>query len=261
MTKMDATILSIDVGNTSVAFGVIRGQRVQAVQMVLTTLKSEIFSQQTDRMIKKVFKKYPKIEAVVICSVVPQVLKRVLRTLKRNSQRPVYVLGKDLIVPIQNNYKVPAQVGQDRLVCAYAVKMLYGYPAVVIDFGTAITFDFISARGFYEGGIIVPGIQMSTESLFKKTALLPNIESFHGPASLIGKTTEDSILSGIFHGYGAMSDEVIRRISKQTNQKTKVILTGGYTKLIRKFIYTKNVIIEKDLVFKGIAAVYATLKI
>ena len=199
----------------------------------------------------RIKKKYPQLSGVILCSVVPEHLKIVQRAVQRYLKIEPLIIGKNIKVPIKNNYFNPKQVGQDRLVCAYATKYLYGYPAIVIDFGTAITFDMVSPQGSYEGGIIVPGIRLSVESLYKKTALLPKIDSIHKPRALIGKNTKDSILSGIFFGYGSMCCGLIDQISKQLKGKPKVIVTGGYTHLMKKFISKKISKIDKNLVFKG----------
>ena len=138
-------------------------------------------------------------------------------------------------MPMENNYN-PKQIGQDRLVGAYAAKVLYGFPAIIIDFGTATTFDVVNGKGEYDGGLIVPGIRLSTETLFQKTALLPRIENIQAPKNLVGKNTQDSILSGLFYGYGTMSSGLIDLIEKKIKGKAKVIITGGYTSLMKKYI-------------------------
>jgi type III pantothenate kinase len=185
---------------------------------------------------------------------------------------PVDVVGRDIVVPVKNRYKDPKQVGQDRLVGAYGAMKIYGCPLIVVDLGTAITFDVISAKGEYLGGAIVPGIRLSAESLFLKTALLPKIE-IQAPRHIIGKTTQESMLSGLFYGYGSlckgMIDLLSSRIrviarrakpdegphaghSQQLAISVKVVMTGGHTHLMKKFVSPKIRIIDEDLVFKGV---------
>ena len=156
-----------------------------------------------------------------------------------------------MVAPIKNRYKNPKQVGQDRLVGAYGAMKIYGCPLIVVDLGTAITFDVISPKGEYLGGAIVPGIRLSAESLFLKTALLPHIE-IQAPGHIIGKTTQESILSGLFYGYGSLCRGFIDLISQQIKSKPKVVMTGGHTGLMKKFVSPKIRIIDEDLVFKGI---------
>ena len=157
-------------------------------------------------------------------------------------------------VPIKNKYRYPRQVGQDRLVGAYAARILYGSPAIVIDFGTAITFDVISSKGEYMGGIIVPGIRLTAESLFKKTAMLPLV-SIVRPKALIGRDTTNSILSGIFYGYGALCDGLIRQLTRTMRSSPRVIATGGYAALMKK--YSSHIRrIDPDLIFRGLEGIY-----
>ena len=196
---------------------------------------------------------------MVICSVVPSALIIVSSAIQKHFSFNPLVIGEDIKVPIKNNYRNPKQVGQDRLVGAYAVKCLYGFPAIVIDFGTATTFDVVSRQGNYEGGIIVPGLRLSAESLFSKTAMLPRLEKFKAPANLIGKDTEGSILSGLFYGYGAMSRGLIDLLFKQIKGRPQIVVTGGYTALMKKFIHRKIHHVDNDLVFKGIALLHAFL--
>ena len=252
-------ILGIDIGNTSITFGVLKGLKVKKIFNILTILKPTELETQLKRLLKRIKKQYPAIKAVVICSVVPQALNLIEEETKKKFKVKTIVIGRDVKVPIKNNYHNPKQVGIDRLVGAYAVKKIYGFPAITIDFGTAITFDVVSYRGEYEGGMIVPGIRLSAESLFRKTALLPRIDKIEAPRRLIGKDTKESILSGIFYGYGAMSRGLIDLISKQMRGHPKIVVTGGYTHLMRKFIYKKIDKIDRDLVFKGIALIYKIL--
>lgn len=244
------TFLAVDIGNTAVSLGVFRDGRVKEVFTVETSLLRRKISP-----LYKIFKGIAPQGSfggdVVICSVVPPVLKTVETAVRKRLRVRPLVVGRDLAVPMKNNYRNPRQVGQDRLVCAYAAKRLYGAPAVVIDFGTAITLDVVSARGEYEGGIIVPGLRLSAESLFQKTALLPRIEFIKPPQSLIGKDTQGSILSGLFYGYAALCGGLIEQLKKKVSGSPKVIVTGGYTDLMKKFLSSKIDHIDRFLVFQG----------
>lgn len=248
--------MAIDIGNTAVTFAAMKGSRIVGVRSVennllKTALKKELIC---------IKRKFPHLNKVILCSVVPKILKTVDRAVWRHLMIKPLVIGRDIKVPLKNNYRDPGQVGQDRLVCAYAAKCLYGLPAIIVDFGTAITFDVISRQGCYEGGIIVPGIRLSVESLYKKTALLPNIRSIKRPKALIGKDTQESILSGIFFGYGSMCCGLIDSLTKKLKRKPKVIVTGGHTYLMRKFIVKKITKIDKNLVFKGMALLWRQLQ-
>jgi type III pantothenate kinase len=249
-------LLTIDSGNTTINVAVMKGRRVVKLYTISMLQSKRMIIAGFIKTITEVSKEFSGINAAVICSVVPNIVNVIKKTIIQNASLPVFIVGKDVIVPITNNYKVPGQVGQDRLVGAYAAKEIYGYPAIVIDSGTAITFDVVSVKGAYEGGIIVPGIRLSAEALHTKTALLPKIEDIRWPRRLIGKDTQESILSGLFHGYSALCEGLIEKIKKELNADVKVIATGGSAPLIKKALKNKIDVIDADLVFKGMRLLY-----
>jgi type III pantothenate kinase len=238
-------LLAIDIGNTTMGFAVIdKAGHIISIAIIDTDAKTN--------KIKAVVAKILRAQAIsraIICSVVPKASKTLEDILKKTIA--VNIIGRDIRVPIKNKYKNPKQVGQDRLVGAYGAMKIYGCPLIVVDLGTAITFDVISAKGDYLGGAIVPGIRLSAESLFLKTALLPHIE-IQAPKHIIGKTTQESILSGLFYGYGSLCRGFIDLISQEIKANPKVVMTGGHTHLMKKFVSPKIRIIDEDLVFKGI---------
>ncbi|MEI7998482.1 MAG: type III pantothenate kinase [Candidatus Omnitrophota bacterium] len=244
-------MLAIDIGNTTIALGVLKKGKVIESLRIDTTDKSHVLKVALNKRLNYFLKKGYDCKRVVICSVVPTKTELVERYIKKIlNTRPV-VVGRDVIVPIKNCYKKPSQVGQDRLVGAYAALVLYGKPLIVVDLGTAITFDVVSQKGEYLGGAIVPGIRLSAEALFLKTALLPEID-IHAPKNPIGKTTQESILSGLFYGYGALCQGFIDLLARQVKVKPKVVMTGGHTQLMKKFVSPKIRIIDENLVFKGL---------
>ena len=249
-------LLAIDIGNTTIGFATMdKAGRIVSSVIIDTDSKAN----KIKAVIAKILKAHV-ISRAIICSVVPKASKTLEDMLKKTV--PVDIVGRDIVVPIKNRYKNPKQVGQDRLVGAYGAMKIYGCPLIVVDLGTAITFDVISAKGEYLGGSIVPGIRLSAESLFLKTALLPHIE-IQAPKHIIGKTTQESILSGLFYGYGSLCRGLIDLISKELKVKNsvgaitnrpyiKVVMTGGHTHLMKKFVSPKIRIIDEELVFKGI---------
>jgi len=238
-------LLAIDIGNTNIGFAVIhKTGRIVTVVTVDTDVKAGKIKAAAVKILKA-----HAISRAVICSVVPKVSKTLEGMLKKTLS--VDIIGRDIMVPIRNRYKNPKQVGQDRLVGAYGAIKIYGCPLIVVDLGTAITFDVISSKGEYLGGAIVPGIRLSAESLFLKTALLPRIE-IQAPRHIIGKTTQESILSGLFYGYGSLCRGFIDLISQQMKGRPRVVMTGGHAHLMKKFVSSKIRIIDEDLVFKGI---------
>lgn len=245
-------MLAIDIGNTTIALGVVVNGKVVESLRIDTTKDTDRLKPVIIKQVNYLLNKGYECKRVVICSVVPKNTRLVERLIKESLNIKVQVVGRDLPVPMKNHYKNPSQVGQDRLVGAYAALKLYGKPLIVVDLGTAITFDAVSKKGEYLGGAIVPGIRLSAESLFLKTALLPEID-IKAPKNPIGRTTQDSILSGLFYGYGVLCKGFIDLLGVQMKAKPKVVMTGGHTQLMKKFVSPKIRIIDEDLVFKGMA--------
>ncbi|MFH1995462.1 MAG: type III pantothenate kinase [Candidatus Omnitrophota bacterium] len=243
-------LLAIDIGNTNIALGIFKGEKLVARASVATG-KHRRYAGALERCaaMSGIGGK-GKIGAVIVSSVVPDALKRIRPLLRKNFADRVYVVGKDVKAPITNLYKKPRQVGQDRLVNAASVKRLYGCPAIVIDFGTAVTFDCISRRGEYLGGMILPGIEMSFQSLYERTALLPSTRLFP-PKYIIGRDTSESIRSGILYGYSAMCDGLVKKLKEATGKNAKVVATGGDCRLMMRHSGAIQ-IADPDLTLKGL---------
>ncbi len=245
-------IITIDIGNTTIAVAVMKRMKVLSLSRLDTDLSVGVLKLELKSLFARISKKHGKIEGVVISSVVPKKTLIVERESYQSLKLTAKVVGEHINVPLLNRYKDPKQVGQDRLVGAYAAMKLYGYPVIVIDLGTAITFDVVSTKKEYLGGVIVPGIRLSAESLFLKTALLPKID-IKAPKTVIGRTTQESILSGLFYGYGSLCQGFIELISAQIKAHPKVVMTGGHTHLMKRFVSSKIRIIDDGLVHKGMA--------
>ncbi|MDD5561375.1 MAG: type III pantothenate kinase [Candidatus Omnitrophica bacterium] len=240
-------LLAIDIGNTNISCGIFKGPRL--VKKFDTPTK-ECFKSNLVRKVRNA----SDISASIICSVVPAQTKVISRNLAILTGKVPYIIGKDLTVPIKNLYHKPRQVGQDRLVNAYAASVLYAAPLIVIDSGTAITFDVISKNREYSGGLIFPGFEIAFRALNEKTALLPLV-NLSAPRMLIGKDTQNSILSGVVFGISDLCKGIIARLRQELGKNTPVIGTGGAIKLIEK--YSKiNIITDKDLTLRGIELVY-----
>ena len=226
-------LIAIDIGNTNITAGVFKGASLVAK----TKIPAHTYSKYEGGL-KGLFRKaglcLAEEHEVIISSVVPVVLARLVMHLNKIARCRITILGRDRAVPIKNLYKIKSEVGQDRLVNAYAAKILYGTPAVVIDFGTAITFDLISKKGDYLGGLIMPGIGISLSSLYEKTALLPKVELKDAP-HIIGKDTVSSMRGGILFGFGATCDGLAAKYRKLLGRRLKVIATGGNASLIKKY--------------------------
>ncbi len=240
-------LLAVDIGNTSINFGLFGKSKI--LDFRIPTLSLESVS--LERFFVKKRVDTDKISEVIICSVVPKVCQKLKGKIKESFKVSPLVLGEDIFVPIKNLYKYPKQVGQDRLVNAYAAKTLYGYPLIIVDFGTAITFDIISKKGDYLGGIIAPGVEISKDVLSERTALLPKVK-LRKPKVLIGKDTEESILSGIFFGFGCLVDGLLEKLKAELRRDDiKIIATGGNIEQISPFC--RNITkVDSSLTLKGI---------
>ena len=244
-------LLAVDIGNTSIRFGVFKGNKLLKVFRISTDANPKTLKAQ---LRKNIARHAHKVDSIIICSVVPKKTVALQATLKQLLKIKARVVGKDIKVPIRNLYKRPQQVGRDRLVNAYACKCLYGSPAVIVDFGTATTFDFLNKKGEYAGGIIAPGIEISLEALFEKAALLPRIK-MQKPRSFLGKSTVDSIRSGAGYGLSYMCDGVIEGLKRRYGRNTRVIATGGLADFFKQRCKSIKVV-DKNLTLKGLRLIY-----
>ncbi len=169
---------------------------------------------------------------IVVSSVVPK-KNRVIARMADSAR--ILFLNTKLDLGVGIDYPAPRSIGADRLANAAAVATLYGYPAIVVDFGTAVTFDVVSACGDYIGGVIAPGLEAMTSFLYQRTALLPKL-SLREPGQAIGKTTRGAMMSGAIYGYRGLVREIIFRISEENfaGCLPRLIATGGYAQLIAR---------------------------
>jgi type III pantothenate kinase len=162
---------------------------------------------------------------------------------------PIWVNAKNVSMPIC--LKNPDEIGADRLVNAIAAYHKYGGNLIVIDFGTATTFDCISSDGAYLGGAISPGIMIASEALFMNASKLPRVDIYHPPENVIGKDTAESIQSGIVFGYAGLVDGIVKRISREMGNNQTIIATGGLAPLIAN-VSECIAHVEKDLTLEGL---------
>jgi len=240
-------LLAIDIGNTSTKFGIYDDDALACrfnIQTIRSQTADDIFKPRLDR----------NIHAVVVSSVVPE-----LRDAYRNfadryfSLEPIFVDNStdfDLIV----NYFPPENLGIDRLVAAFAAIEKYSETCIVCDFGTAATIDVVTANREFLGGIIAPGMQTMSESLFTRTSKLPRI-NIEKPSSVIGDSTIKAIQSGIYFGYLGLVKGIIERMIDELGAKPRVVATGGFDRLIAE---SSTVIdgVDENLVLEGLRLIY-----
>ena len=215
--------LLIDISNSYAKFAFASKKRISAPARIST---SDVTSAVVARFLKK-----RKVRKVVLSSVVPEKNSAVLKA--ANKKANVLRLDWKLNLGVGIDYPKPQLIGADRLANAAAVTELYGCPAIVVDFGTAVTFDIVSDRRNYIGGVIAPGLEAITNFLYQRTALLPKL-SLKEPRRAIGRSTVDAMLSGAIFGYRGLVREIIARVRAEQfpRRKVHVVATGGYARLI-----------------------------
>ena len=226
-------LLTLDVGNTNTVLGVFRGKELVA-HWRLTTARDQTVDEYgiLTRDLFTLAELEPKaINGIIISSVVPP-LNRTLAEMSRKylNQKPLFVepgVKTGMAVLVDN----PLEVGADRIVNGVAAFERYGGPCIVVDFGTATTFDVISARCEYLGGAIAPGLGISAEALFSRAARLPRVE-IKDPGKVIGTNTVAHMQSGLYYGTVDMIDGVLSRMKAELGTPAKVIATGGYATLL-----------------------------
>ena len=226
-------ILVFDVGNTNIVLGVYEGRELVANWRLSTNRHRT--SDEYGVMLKELFNiaglEMKAIHAMVISTVVPPVTYTLERMCQKYFNISPLVVGPGIKTGLSVKYENPREVGADRIVNAVAGIEKYGYPLIIVDFGTATTFCAINSKGEYLGGAIAPGIGISTEALYEKAAKLPRIEIVK-PSAIIGRNTVNSMQAGIFYGFVGQVDEITRRMKKELGENTKVIATGGLAQLI-----------------------------
>ncbi len=221
MPLKKADFLLIDISNSFTKMAFSTGKRIGGVSRIATRLL-------TPRSFAKASAGRA-FDAVVLSSVVPEA-ERVL--LKALSKKRVLRVGPKLNLGVGIDYPRPRSIGADRLANAASALALYGAPVIVVDFGTAVTFDIISAQGRYVGGVIAPGLEVMTDYMYQRTALLPKINLLE-PVRAIGKSTRGAMLAGAVHGYRGLVKQILAEIKRELRAPSaEVVATGGYAKLI-----------------------------
>jgi type III pantothenate kinase len=249
-------LLAIDVGNTNTSLGVYDGEQLVAHWRLTTARERTVdeYGVHSRNLFELAGLDFKAITAVAISSVVPP-LNFTLRRMAEVyfHQTPLFVdHTTDTGVPIL--YNPASDVGADRIVDAVAAIHKYGSPCIIVDFGTATTFDAINEKGEYMGGVITPGITISSDALFARTARLPRVE-IKRPSSVIGSSTVGSMQSGLYYGYAGLVDGILKRMREELGEGVRVIATGGLAPLIATGSdYIEE--IDDTLTLEGLRLVY-----
>ncbi len=249
-------ILTVDVGNTNIVTGIYRSSELVTHWRVSTNRASTADEYGILFLQLLSYDGLPReaVTAAIISSVVPPLAPVLVEALRKFFGVDALVVGPGIRTGMPIRYEDPREVGADRIVNAVAAYEKYGGPAIVVDFGTATTFDAISKGGEYLGGAIAPGIGISTEALFERAAKLPRV-SIVRPRTAIGKNTVASMQSGILFGFAGQVDELVRRITRELGAEPRVIATGGLAELIASETSTIQVV-DQLLTLEGLRIIY-----
>jgi type III pantothenate kinase len=221
-------LLTIDVGNTNTVLGVFEGASLR-VHWRLTTRREQT-ADEYGILVRNLFATSgldpAQVDAVALASVVPPLTPVLVDLSRHYLKREALVVGPGVKTGMPILYEPPGDVGADRIVNGVAAFAAWGGPVIVIDFGTATTFDVITRRGEYAGGVICPGIGISADALFQRAARLPRVDVRH-PGKVVGRSTVTSMQSGLYFGYAAMCEGLVARIRAELGEPARVVATGG----------------------------------
>ena len=249
-------LLCIDIGNTNITFGLYEGDKLGPRWRIRTIHEKmpDEYGVLLDQMFLHRGYRPEQVTGAMIASVVPP-LRPVFEQVCREyvGQQPL-VLDVGVKTGVRIRYENPWEVGADRVADAAAVQALYSVPACVVDFGTATTFDAVSAEGDYLGGAIAPGIGIAAQALFERTAKLHRVELTR-PPSAIGRTTTHSILFGLLFGYVGLVEGMVARFKAELGPETQVIATGGLAEIIARETDVIDVV-DPWLTLHGLQIIY-----
>ncbi len=249
-------LLAIDVGNTNTVFAIFEG-RERMGQWRLSTKADRTADEYAAALSQLMGLKdidYRAVSAIIISSVVPLAITP-LRWMSRDFFGcTAYVVHQDLALPIQIKINNPQEVGADRVVNAVAAQQRYDLPLVIVDFGTATTFDVVDEDGAYCGGAIAPGVNLALHALHNAAASLPRI-AVEVPPNVIGRSTITAMRSGIYWGYVGLIEGLIERIEKEYGKHMKVVATGGLAPLFAQGC-PRIAHVDNDLTMDGLLEIY-----
>jgi len=249
-------LLALDAGNTNVTVGLFEGAEIKAHWRLRTV--HDRTPDEWGLKLRGLFAlegiEPERVSGIMVASVVPPVDGALAEMSRRYFQREAEFIGPKTDTGMEVLIDNPRELGADRIVNGVAAYRKYGGPCVVVDLGTAITFDAVSAEGAYLGGVIAPGIGIAIMGLFSKTARLPMVD-FREPEKLIGTNTVGNMQSGLYYGTIGMIDGILERIKEELGAETKMVATGGQSPLIvRGSRYLK--LADEDLTLEGLRMIW-----
>ena len=249
-------LLVIDVGNTNTVLGVFEGKNLRA-QWRLTTYRAQT-ADEYGFLIHSLFSmegiQASQISGVMVASGVPPLNAWLDEMTRKYFKVKALFVGPGIRTGMAIHYDNPQEVGADRIANGVAAFEKYGGPCVIVDFGTAITFDVVSEKGEYLGGVIAPGIEIASEALFARAARLPRVE-IREPERVIGANTVSSMQSGLFYGAVGLVDGILDRLCAELGKKTRVIAPGGQATLVASASKYKPPV-DSSLTLEGLRIIY-----
>ena len=252
-------LLCIDIGNTHTHYGLVDSAGTRALQQIPTRQLDHATDGFTARL-QSLLDENPDLAGAAFCSVVPAATDKLLRCLERwEKSLPVFHLTHRKKLGVEIGYPRPPEIGEDRLANAAGAHALFGAPAVVIDMGTAVTFDIVTLTHGYEGGIIAPGVELMRRYLHEQTALLPRLDDSLQIVRAIGQSTTEAMRIGTVIGFGgmiqALLDAVLAELAARGEPPPRILATGGSADLLKKSLRTPFEVVP-DLTLRGLAAAW-----
>ena len=253
-------LLAIDVGNTNIVLGVLDGEKLVDGWRLATVRErtADELGIWTCQLFEHARIETAAITDIVMASVVPPLSGTIVEMARRYFGLTPFVIDGDTDTGMPNLYGTPSEVGADRLVNGVAAFERYGRAAgkavIVVDFGTATTFDAISARGEYLGGVICPGVQISADALFQRASKLPRVD-IQRPTQVIGRSTVGSMQSGLFYGYIGLVEGIVRRMRSELGGQALSVATGGLSELIAPETPAIEAV-DRDLTLHGLRMIW-----
>jgi type III pantothenate kinase len=253
-------LLVVDIGNTHTVIGFIGGKKVRHQLRLASDLRKTVDEW---GMLLTAFAathriKLHTVKKAVLASVVPNLTPMLRQMVERYCRARVVVVSADLELGLTFGYRHPQEIGADRIANAVAATARYQLPAIVVDMGTATTFDIITKGGHYAGGVILPGVETSFTSLAQKTALLPKIDVAF-PPSVIGTTTRECMQSGIVYGTIDQIKGIVARIEQKLTTRCTIILTGGWAHPFAT-AFKGTAVFDPDLTLEGLRIIGASVR-
>lgn len=249
-------LVVIDIGNTNITIGIYKGDRLVGNYRLTTKLKrtSDEYGFMILNFLNASKVETKDIEDVIVSSVVPKIMHSFLNGIRKFMHKEPIIVGPGIKTGISVKAENPKTVGADRIVDAAGAFYEYGGPCLVVDFGTATTYDYVDEQGNFEFGVIALGIETSAQAMWTQAAKLPEIE-IKKPKSILTKTTTTSMQAGLVYGYIGQSEYIIKKFKEALGVDMKVIATGGLGKIIYKNTDEIDVY-DRDLTFKGLKRIY-----